>query len=209
MRKIHSHASAEHDNCAEDYDSLSLQLENHAHEVIFGLVFEYINEGDNLLDLGIGTGLGSSLFHKAGLNIYGLDNSNKMINICQEKNIARDLKLYDLKKSNWPYDNHEFDHVIAVGLFHFFKDLDNFFKEVQRMVKKGGTFSFTVKYSETLISVEINEEYDMEVYGHSEEYLEKLIHKYGFKLEKSMRFETFKDLSRTESLHFKAYVLRK
>ena len=209
MRKIHSEAAAEHDNCAEDYDSLSLQLENHAHEVIFGLVFEYITEGDNLLDLGIGTGLGSSLFHKAGLSIYGLDNSKEMLNICQEKDISRDLKLYDFKESHLPYDDQLFDQVISVGVFHFFQDLDRFFKETHRILKEGGIFSFTVKDSGTLVSREVNEKYDMVIYGHSKGYLAELSQKYDFKTLKSLNFTSFKDLSKKESLSFKAYVLEK
>lgn len=137
MRKFPSE-DASHDIFAHDYDSLSLQLENHAHEVIFGLVFEYTNPGDKLLDLGIGTGLGSYLFHKAGLRIYGLDNSKEMLDICRKKNISQDLKLFDIKEPHLPYDNQVFDQVISVGVFHFFQDLDRFFKEAPGYLKKEG-----------------------------------------------------------------------
>lgn len=65
-------------------------------------VFEYTNSGDKLLDLGIGTGLTSFIFKKAGLDIHGLDNLEIMLNICRKKNITRDLKLFDLKKGTRP-----------------------------------------------------------------------------------------------------------
>lgn len=209
MNKIPSKSIANHDKWAGNYDYLSCELENHAHELIFGLVFEYINKGEKLLDLGIGTGLASSLFHKAGLKIYGLDNSKEMLNICRNKNLAYDLKLFDLKKSTIPYDNQLFDQVIAVGVFHFFKDLERFFKESHRILKEQGIFSFTVKDSDTFISCDVDEEYNLTICGHSEEYIAKLIQEYDFELLKSLKFQTFKDLSKNESLSFKAYVLKK
>jgi len=75
----------EHDRYADDYDSLAMQYEYHTNEIIFGMVFEYVNSGDKLLDLGIGTGLSSILFQKAGLDIYGLDISEKMLKICKKR----------------------------------------------------------------------------------------------------------------------------
>lgn len=198
-----------HDEYAEEYDSLAKQYEYHFQEIIFGLVFEYIDSGDKLLDLGIGTGLSSSLFKKAGLDIYGLDNSEIMLNICRKKNITRNLKLFDLKKGTLPYDDHLFDHVIAVGLLHFFEDLEMFFRESHRILKKRGTFSFTVQDSKTRISTTFDEEYEVLFCGHSDEYIEELIQKHEFKLLKRSNFLEFKDLSKKDYLHFKAYVLRK
>lgn len=198
-----------HDKCAEEYDSLSKQFECCSSDIIFGLVFEYIDIGEKLLDLGIGTGLSSFPFQKAGLKIYGLDNSKKMLNICRKKNIADDLKLFDLTENILPYNDHAFDHMIAVGLFHFFKDLEKFFRESQRILKEGGTFSFTVKDSKTGISSEIDKEYNIAVYGHSDEYIGELIQKYDFKSLKRLKFLTFNDLSKKDFSCFKAYVLMK
>lgn len=198
---------AEHDQYAEEYDYLVREYEYHTSDIIFGLLFEYTDPGDKLLDLGIGTGISSFLFHKAGLNIYGLDNSDKMLDICRKKNIACDLKLFDLKQGTLPYADHIFDHVIAVGLLHFFEDLEKFFAESNRILKERGTLSFTVKDSKTGISREVDKEYNIAVYGHSDEYIEKLIQKYNFKLRKRLRFLTWKDLSKQDFLCFKAYVL--
>lgn len=192
---------------ADEYEDLARKAESHSAEIMFGLVFEYIQPGQKLLDLGIGTGLSSNLFKKVGLNIYGLDNSQEMLNICKKKNIAVDLKLFDLNNETLPYDNVQFHHLIAVGLFHFFKDLDSFFKEAKRIIKPGGTFSFTIIVSEDGISHEFNEEYKIDVYGHNPEYLEDLIKKYNFQLLKRFQFLTFKDINKTERIRFEAYVL--
>lgn len=199
----------EHGEYAEQYDSLCEHYEYHASEIIFGLLYQYINSREKLLDLGIGTGLSSVLFQKAGLDIYGLDNSEEMLEICRKKNIAHELKLFDLNKNILPYDDQLFDHVIAVGLFHFFKELEKFFTESYRILKEDGTFSFTVKDSEVKISATFDEEYQIAVYGHSDEYVEELAKQYEFKLLKRLKFSAYKDLFKKDSLSFKAYVLRK
>ena len=198
-----------HDKCAESYDSLSRQFECYTSEIIFGMVFEYADIGDKLLDLGIGTGLSSFHFQKADLEIYGLDNSEEMLNICRKKGISPHLKLFDLNENILPYGDHTFDHVIAVGLFHFFKDLEKFFRESHRILKEEGTFAFTVKDSKTRIFSEINKEYDIAVYGHSDEYIEELIQKYNFNSLKRLKFLTYRDLSKKSFSCFKAYVLMK
>ena len=66
-----------------------------------------------------------------------------MLDVCKKKNIAVELKLFDLNNKTLPYANDQFDNLISVGVFHFFHDLDNFFKEARRILKTGGTFSFT------------------------------------------------------------------
>lgn len=192
---------------ADEYDDLASQAESHSAEIIFGMIYEYIQPGQMLLDIGIGTGLSSYLFYKAGMNIYGLDNSPEMLDVCENKDVAVDLKLFDLAQGPLPYANEKFDHVISVGVFHFFQDLDSFFREAKRIIKPEGTFSFTIIVSEDGISHEFNEKYQIDVYGHNQEYLEDLIMKYNFQFLKRIRFLTFKDVTKTERICFEAYVL--
>lgn len=137
-----------HDKSASIYDNMSVLVGNHGHEVLFGLAYEYLSPGDAVIDIGIGTGLSSCLFHKAGLRVYGVDGSETMLDICREKGFAAELKVCDLVAERWPYEDEKFENAIACGVFHFFKELDVFFKETSRMIKKDGTFSFTVMVSE-------------------------------------------------------------
>ena len=132
-----------------------------------------------------------------------------MLKICMQKNIASDLKLFDLNEDFLPYNDMEFHHVISLRVFHFFNNLENFFRESYRILKKGGMFSFTVKDSDISISSNYDNERGITVYGHSDQYIMELIQKYDFKPLKRLKFITFKDLSKKDEIRFKAYVLMK
>ncbi|MCP4022107.1 MAG: class I SAM-dependent methyltransferase [Desulfobacteraceae bacterium] len=94
---------------------------------------DYVSSHDFLLDVGIATGLGSHLFTKADLDVFGIDGSIEMLNICKSKNIAKKLKHFDLQTSPLPYSNLFFNHVISCGVYHFFNDLDSILKEISRL----------------------------------------------------------------------------
>jgi ubiquinone/menaquinone biosynthesis C-methylase UbiE len=138
--------SKKHGSYAIEYDEMTRSMEWHGHEALFGMVFEYADPGQNLLDIGIGTGLSAFLFHKAGLEVYGVDYSEDMLRICDGKKIAKELKVYDISGDNWPYRDEEFDNVISCGVFHFAGDLDTAFTEVHRILKTDGIFSFTFTF---------------------------------------------------------------
>ena len=81
---------------ASHYDSKAEEYNWRGPEVVFGLSYSFVNPGESVLDIGIGTGLGSALFHKAGLHVYGMDVSTEMLDACRSKGFATDLKKHDL-----------------------------------------------------------------------------------------------------------------
>ncbi|MEA3359080.1 MAG: class I SAM-dependent methyltransferase [Thermodesulfobacteriota bacterium] len=105
-------------------------------EVAFGLSFKYINAGERILDIGIGTGLSSILFHKAGLHVSGMDISDEMLEVCRKKQFAIDLVKHDLMCKPYPYEDNSIDHVICAGVMNFFKDLTIIFQEGSRILLK-------------------------------------------------------------------------
>jgi ubiquinone/menaquinone biosynthesis C-methylase UbiE len=133
-----------HDQGAAHYDEQVHEYNSYAHDVLFGMSFEYVNPGASLLDLGIGTGLASWSFAKLGIEVHGCDGSAEMLKVCESKAFAKDLKIVDLNAVPLPYSDHFVDHVICCGVLHFFDDLEFVVKEVLRIIKPGGIFAFTV-----------------------------------------------------------------
>lgn len=174
-------------------------------EIMFGLAFRHIRPGEKILDLGIGTGLCSELFHKAGLLVFGLDFSEKMLNICRRKNFAAELKKYDLGQVPYPFANDAMDHAICGGVMHIFEDIGPIFNEVSRITRKDGIFTFCsmdMDSSEPL-AVETSVGTTV-VFGHGSEEIEKLLAENRFRLINSIGFE----VNTHESCrHFTAYAV--
>jgi ubiquinone/menaquinone biosynthesis C-methylase UbiE len=198
-----------HDMSAAVCDNMSTLVENHGHEVLFGLAYEYLSPGDAVLDIGIGTGLSSFLFYKAGLKVYGVDGSEKMLGICREKGLAAELRLCDLEAEKWPYEDGQFKNAIACGVFHFYRELDVFFKETNRVMKKGGTFSFTVMVSEDDLQRYTDADSGVFIYYHDDFQVTELLNKYGFNKLKYVTFFIYKTPDKKERSIFRGYLTKK
>lgn len=160
---------------AWNYDKLVKEYDSYTHDAMFGMSYEYVKSKEKLLDLGIGTGLASINFSKVGLKVYGLDNSDEMLNICRNKSFTEELKLHNLLESRIPYSDGFFNHIICSGVFHFLSDLENIFSEVIRLIKEGGIFAFTIapdnietNYSKQMTS------WGVPIYSHSPNYINRV-----------------------------------
>jgi len=191
-----------------------------APEVVFGLAYEFVKTGDTILDLGIGSGLASIPFHKAGLHVYGLDGSSEILKICASKVFAAGLKLHDLRDLPLPYPGNFCNHVIAVGVLNSFKDLSALFKEVARIIQSQGIFAFTVENQQpdqadsyAINRVDVNEKARVEtavtLYRHSDAYITQTLYQSNFTLIKGLQFLAFKYPAEHRDIFFKAYVARK
>ena len=196
-----------------DYDRQA-----HAHhwrpEALFGLVYEYLQPGDRLLDIGIGTGLASQTFARAGVQVFGFDVDREMLQVCRDKSFAADLKVYDLLDAPWPYQAASFEHALACGVLHFLADLEPIFAEVSRIVRPGGTFTFTTKAPpSSLAEVGADEEPAEEtiqgtrLFLHPQGYLDRIMAASGFEPLKQLRLMVTTGRG-TDDL-FRAYVTRR
>lgn len=173
---------------AKNYDNQVKEYDSYGHDALFGMSFDYLKAKQKILDLGIGTGLASIYFSKIGLNVYGLDISEDMLNLCREKSFAEELKLHNLSTDKIPYNDNFFNHIICSGVFHFLGDLKNVFSDVARVIKKGGIFAFTISPSE-----EENEyskqmtSWGVPIYKHSLNYIKKLLNINEMKILKEQR----------------------
>ena len=178
----------DYEEIACQYDEQVKEYDSYAHDIIFGMCYEYVKPNEKILDLGIGTGLASIKFHKAGLKVYGLDKSEDMLKVCRSKSFGEELKLLNLSNDPIPYNDNFFNHVICCGVFHFFSDLGNIFKESVRVLKKGGIFSFTISPGET--TAEYSKQmtaWGVPIYKHSSDYINKLLGKNNMELLKEQR----------------------
>ena len=207
---------------AQEYDTLSKKHEWYSPEVLFGLMFEYLKDGEKLLDIGIGTGQSAIPFHSVGLKIFGLDGSEEMLKKCRKKRIADDLKLIDLKTiPPLPYKDKEFKYIISNGVLYFFENLEPFFTEAKRLSESNGIFAFTIEnlkrgYSKKyvnkdndLISKRIIEKAGVEVFRHSDKYVGNLIKKYKFEVLKKLEYFAYNSPTENKDIYFKVYILKK
>ena len=128
----------------EGYDEKAEEYGWRGPEVAFGLSYAFIEPGERLLDIGIGTGLSSVLFHKGGLHVYGMDLSPEMLEECRKKAFAEELRRHDLTVEPYPYTDGSMDHAICLGVLQFFSDVGCVFRETSRILRDGGTFTFVV-----------------------------------------------------------------
>nr|NQU94068.1 class I SAM-dependent methyltransferase [Bacteroidota bacterium] len=185
-------------------------------ELLFGLCFKYVNAGERILDIGIGTGLSSVLFQKAGLHVFGMDISDDMLEICRKKQITNDLVKHDLMSKPYPYTDNSMDHAICAGVMQFFKDLSPIFREASRILCDNGTFSFVVadrasgENPEILVGHEhTHSDESITMYRHSPEQINLLLEQNGFDLKRQLKFPVQMDREKTKILITRAYVVLK
>ncbi|MBN1364841.1 MAG: class I SAM-dependent methyltransferase [Syntrophaceae bacterium] len=184
-------------------------------EVSFGLTYAYVQPGQSMLDIGIGTGLGSILFLKAGLEIHGIDISPQMLDVCRSKGFSF-LHLHDLSKPPYPFDSESMDHAVCTGVFNFFSDLSPFFQETNRILRKGGLFIFVVgdrsENEDHAIKVgaeHTKSEKTVTMYLHSAKQITELMVRYGFETLRDLSFLVFMDRERTKSMPARSYLVIK
>ena len=201
---------------ASHYDSKAEEYGWRGPEVVFGLSYSFINPGQSVLDIGIGTGLGSVLFHKAGLLVYGMDVSTEMLEACRSKGFAADLKKHDLTVEPYPYDEASLDHAVCLGVLNFFKNLHLVFREVARILRDNGIFVFVVgdrgpgEEAEFVVGREHTQtDSSVTMYRHGTEEINDLLDENHFELVRCLEFPVPMDRERTKTLRAKAYVARR
>jgi len=209
------------DDFASEYDASIKTKHWHGPDVLFGLLYEYIKPGQTLLDIGIGTGLSSNSFKKAGLEIYGVDGSKKMLKICRGKKIATDLKKMDIKLAQDPFPGKIFDYVISNGVFHIIGDLEPVFSIINSKISSNGYIGFTVDdkvcdepdgYTAQIIKGIFEKRHPQSgimMFKHQKEYICEILERFGFELKKKLRFQAFLDEEENVSYYFVAYIARR
>jgi ubiquinone/menaquinone biosynthesis C-methylase UbiE len=201
---------------ASEYDRKAEEYNWRGPEVAFGLAYAFVSPGESVLDIGIGTGLGSFLFHKAGLRVYGMDVSAKMLAACRQKQFTAGLKQHDLTAQPYPYETASLNHAVCMGVLHFFADLRPVFGEVERILRDEGIFVFIVENripgqeAEYVLEPEYTETgSSVTMYRHGMEEVSGLLGGHEFALVRGLEFIAPMNREGTISLRAKAYVARR
>ena len=98
-----------------------------------------------VLDLGCGSGIFSNELLKLGAKkVVGLDLSDELIEIGKKEYPKIELVQGNAKKTN--FKRSEFDVVVSSLTAHYFKNLNELFKEVSRVLKNNGSFVFSMQH---------------------------------------------------------------
>lgn len=147
------------------------------------LIKDILTESDskkslgNILDLGCGTGLLGTEIKNHCSRLDGIDLSNKMLMIANQKNIYDNLNQYDLVEylSSMPLD---FDYYIACDVFVYIGDLSEIFRLIKSRNSKACSLVFSTEHTE-------KDGYHILKtgrYSHSKSYIESLCIKFGYNI---------------------------
>ncbi len=137
-------------NWASDYEHDVIHLAGYVgHLITTDLLLNYLkNKKARVLDAGCGTGLVGEILHKNSFNnIEGVDFSEEMLSVANQKKIYQSLRLVDLTKK-LDYEDNSFDAIVCAGTFTCGHVGPEALKEMLRITKKAGYICFTVRKQE-------------------------------------------------------------
>lgn len=104
--------------------------------VVKDYYLKYIMAGDNVLDIGAGTGRLSMEAFRVGANVTAVDTSKDMLAVINKK--EKRINTVVVQDEKLPFDDESFDKVISCEVMVHFVNWKNFLKEHCRVVKNGG-----------------------------------------------------------------------
>lgn len=96
-----------------------------------------IDTDSYILEIGCGTGNYLKIFEQSFNNVYGIDQSQGMLSKAKEKCNHAIFTLGDATILE-AYNDCTFDLIYMVDVIHHIKEVDKFFKSINRVLKKGG-----------------------------------------------------------------------
>lgn len=121
-------------------DEQSIDQKLHSH------LFNYIQKGDNVLEVGFGSDFGANFpYYPSDISLTGLDPAIKEENnrIIKEKYASKGVDLKSLirgKAESMPFDSGSFDVVVSTLVFCTLQDPIKSMNEIHRVLKRGGIF---------------------------------------------------------------------
>jgi ubiquinone/menaquinone biosynthesis C-methylase UbiE len=108
------------------------------------LVGELSPPPGRLLDFGCGTGQLACAFHGKGYDVTGCDVSPAMLAFARRESEEVRWCTLEANQSRLPFDDAEFDVVVASSVLEYVEDVGGVLSEWARVLRPGGTLAFTV-----------------------------------------------------------------
>lgn len=117
-------------------------------------------KGKKILDIGCGNGALSFYLARKGAKVTGIDLSNNFIEACQKAAKSSNLNLeFESMNAQIPdFDDDVFDIVVGLRVIHHLPNIELFFKECKRILKKKGFIVFIEPLKKNVI-VELNRKF--------------------------------------------------
>jgi len=113
-------------------------------EEIKFLFDDYFAKGDKVLDLGCGNGRYLEYFKEKEVDYFGIDSSEKLIQIAKNKYPEGNFQVADA--FNLPFSDNFFDKIFSIAVLHHIPSNElrlQFLKETKRTLKPGGILIVT------------------------------------------------------------------
>jgi len=116
-----------------------------------------IIKNKKVLDIGCGIGLLSFYLAKRGANVIGIDLSKNIIDFCKTEAKKKEIEI-DFREMNAQvpdFEDESFDIIVGSRVVHHIPNIELFFKECKRLLKKKGYIVFMEPLKKNII-VELN-----------------------------------------------------
>lgn len=126
--------------CADDYADTFAGITAETVPVLVDAVG--IQPGNHVLEIGSGPGHVADILIQAGAIVTGVDFSPEMVEVAQRK--YPDIAFKQADAERLPFKESSFDSVVANFVVHHLARPEVVFREVNRVLKLGGRFAFSV-----------------------------------------------------------------
>lgn len=132
-----------YNNIANSYNSLYEEEQNLKLNLVFDKLrntnfFENIN---SILDIGCGTGVSSKFFIDKGFDVFGIDPSDKLLEIGYSNGLDNN-KFLKANAEKIPFEDNVFDLIISFTAIQNFEDIEKGLKEIKRVGKNKFILTF-------------------------------------------------------------------
>jgi len=191
----------EFDAFSDCYDEVVVDhLSYHSHEIIPSMMLQYISaKQPEILDLGCGTGISSTLFFESQYNVTGIDISPGMIKQAQKRPF-KNLICQSLD-TPLPLKQNEFDAVVMLGVLEFIEDPEHLLKNICDLLKDRGIIGVTFPMNTPEVETQLT------VRSYTEEQIKSLISNANLEIIESQQFPGYDSPEYT--IQYSGYVLRK